>query len=131
LKKAIILILILALLATPVLASTLQDVEQVVVARLDENHKKVEQSIDGTYTKCRDDMKLYTDSLADEYYDDLRSVLWKDRMITFFLIFFALFMSKAFFRFWDFKNSRKIKELENLGDKKDEVQDVQSEPEKK
>lgn len=128
-KKAIILtIIILALLATPILASTLQDVEQVVVAKLEVHQEETKKTVEETYTHCRDDMHAYTEQLAEDYYDDLKGVLWKDRAITFILVFMALFLSKAFFRLWDFKNAQKIKALEELGQKKEKTDEKPNKP---
>ena len=106
--------------ATLAQASELMEVEQVVVARLDEHQKQTEQVVKDASSHCRDDMQQWADVKTEEYYDDLKNVFWMDRAITFFLIFFALFLSKVFFRWWDFKNAMKIKELEKLGEKGDD-----------
>lgn len=96
--KKLIVILLFLLMATSVVGAevNLGMLEKILSNKMDDNHAQATKNINEQADRCRADMGVWADGFLDEKESDYRNILWYDRVITFFLIFFAVFMAGSF-----------------------------------
>ena len=109
-KNLIITVMLFLMLAPQALAIDvgLVSLENSISAKLEANQVKTTASITSQADRCRVEMAEWTTIYLDERQDSLKKTLWFDRIITFFLIFFAVFLAGSF-RGWR-EHARRVKE---------------------
>ena len=96
--KKIIVILMFLVMASAALGIDAEVIglERVLSNKIDDHHTKIIKAIDDKSNACKGGMQEWGDAFVDEKEDDFRKLLWYDRTITFFLIFFGVFLAMSF-----------------------------------
>lgn len=97
-KKLIITLMLFLMLVPSALAieAGIVGLERLLSTKLDENHDSTIKAIRAESAGCKAGMADWGNSFMDGKEDDYRKILWYDRVITFFLIFFAVFLAGSF-----------------------------------
>ena len=112
-KRTLILILLMIVLATGVFAEiNPAEFEKMIEFKLQQQKDEIMQGIDREGDECRVDTANWATTYVKEVEKDARRVMWGDRILTFFLVFFAVFLAESFVRLKERRLKEKIKVLE-------------------
>lgn len=113
-KRTILLIILLVVLTSNVFAEiNPAEFEKMIEFKLQQQKDEILQGIDKEGDECRVDTANWITGYVKDVEKDARRIFWADRILTFFLVFFAVFLAESFVRLKERRYQEKVRVIEN------------------